>query len=196
MLRKKRYQNILTKSMLTKAIFYQPEPFLLLDWANKGSGKIGKRYSLLSGLLKLIFTTTHYYCRFDICRRDKRRKWPQRNRSTKCWDKARHHTRTPRNFIGGNPTGSAVKTNGRAGTRESGSSKGSPEVGLANDGWELSTENKTTGEHRVNMVQEWAYQLKWWIVSVRRKSCTKCTTRGRTLQQRTEFRQSTGRFEQ
>ena len=127
--------------MLTEAIFYHPEPFFL-GRANKGSGKFGIRYSLLSGSLKLFFTTTHYYRRFDICTRGKRRKWPQKNRSTKCWDKARHHARTPRNFIGGNPTGSAVKTNGRAGTRTSGSSKGSPELGLANDSRELLNKKK------------------------------------------------------
>lgn len=45
-------------------------------------------------------------------------------------------------FHGGNLTGSAVKTNGREGIRESGSSRGCPEVGLANDSWELSTQNK------------------------------------------------------
>jgi len=54
--------------MLTEAIFYQPKPFFL-DWANKESGKICIRYSLLFGSLKLFFATTHYYRRFDICRR-------------------------------------------------------------------------------------------------------------------------------
>ena len=46
-------------------------------------------------------------------------------------------------FHGGNPTGSAVKTNGRAGTRTSGSSKGSPELRLANNSRELLNAKKT-----------------------------------------------------
>ena len=46
---------------------------------------------------------------------------------------SRLHQRTPRNLVGGNPKGSAVKKNGRRGTSSSGSSKGNPEVGFAND---------------------------------------------------------------
>jgi hypothetical protein len=163
--------------VLPEAIFYHPEPFFL-GRANKGSGKFGIRYSLLSGSLKLFFTTTHYYRRFDICRRGKRRKWPQRNRFTKCWDKARHHARTPRNFIGGNPTGSAVKTNGRAGTRTSGSSKGSPELGLANDSRELLNAKKRTANAVRLWSKFWAYQLKtaWSRWDTIQRWCAICGT--------------------
>ena len=149
--------KILTELTLTQAIFYHPEPFFL-GRANKGSGKFGIRYSLLSGSLKFFY----YHSLLLSIRhlsQDKRRKGPQRNRSNKCWDKARHHARTPRNFIGGNPTGSAVKTNGRAGTRTSGSSKGSPELGLANDSRELLT-NKKTANAVLLWSKFWAYQLK------------------------------------
>ena len=73
-------------------------------------------------------------------------------------------------FHGGNPTGSAVKTNGREGIRESGSSMGCPEVGLANDSWELSTQNKKTGECRVRIVQVLGLSVENCTVSARRNS--------------------------
>ena len=163
MLRKKRYQNI-DWIGATRGDFL-PSGTLFLGSSEQGKWEIWHTVLVVIWLVEVVFSTTHYYRRFDICRRGKRRKWPQRNRSTKCWDKAQHHARTPRNFIGGNPTGSAVKTNGRAGTRTSGSSKGSPELGLANDSRELLT--KKNGECRALMVQVLGLSVENCMVSMR-----------------------------
>ena len=64
--------------------------------------------------------------------------------------------------VGGNPKGSAVKKNGRGGTCSSGSSKGNPELGFANDSRRLLAKIYIymTSECCVLIVPFRAYQLK------------------------------------
>ena len=157
MLRKKRYQNI--DWIDADAGDFLPSGTLFLGSSEQGKWEIWHTVLVVIWLVEVVFYYHSLLLSIRHLSQDKRRKGPQRNRSNKCWDKARHHARTPRNFIGGNPTGSAVKTNGRAGTRTSGSSKGSPELGLANDSRELLT-NKKTANAVLLWSKFWAYQLK------------------------------------
>jgi hypothetical protein len=140
MLRKKRYQNI-DWIGATRGDFL-PSGTLFLGSSEQGKWEIWHTVLVVIWLVEVVFYYHLLLLSIRHLSQGKRRKWPQKNRSTKCWDKARHQARTPRNFIGGNPTGSAVKTNGREGTRTSGSSKGSPELGLANDSRELLNAKK------------------------------------------------------
>lgn len=118
-----------------EAEIFSTNRILLLRLSEQGKWKNCKRYSLLSDLLKVLF---HYHSLLLSIRhlsQDKRRKLSQRNCSTWSWYKAQDTRENTKESYGGNPTGSAVKKNGREGTRQSGSSKGGPELGLANDSW-------------------------------------------------------------
>ena len=90
--------KLLTESMPTEAIFYQPKPFIL-NWANKESGKNCKRYSMLSGSLKLFFLPLTITVDSTFVA-GHATKIPQRDYCSKWCSCKDLHARTPRNFMG------------------------------------------------------------------------------------------------